>query len=92
MRPSLSSSGVVAVRKTMVYLEERQHAALVRYARRRGQPVAVLIRDAVDRLLAGTRRSERSRLVGVGAGGERAPISERVEEVLAAHLRRRRGL
>lgn len=79
------------MRKTMIYLEERQRAALARYARRRGRPMAALIREAVDRMLADVERPRKSRLVGVGAGGAREPISERVEEVLAAHLRARRG-
>lgn len=78
------------MRKTMVYLEERQRAALARYARRCGRPMAALIREAVDRLLAGVERPRKSHLVGVGAGGEREPISERVEDVLAVHLRGRR--
>jgi len=78
------------MRKTIVYLEERQRVALARYARSRGQPMAALIREAVDRLLAGVERPRKSHLVGVGAGGERQPISEQVEEFLAVHLRGRR--
>ncbi len=76
--------------KTMVYLRERQRAALARYARRRGQPVAAVIREAVDHLLGEGNRPRKSRLIGVGAGGQRAPISERVEEVLATYLHKRR--
>ncbi len=76
--------------KIVVYLTERQRAALARYARRRGQPVAAVIREAVDRLLGEGNRPRKSRLIGVAAGGQREPISERVEEVLAAYLRKRR--
>lgn len=78
------------MRKTMVYLREHQWAALARYARRRGQPVAAVIREAVDRLLLQVDRPRKSRLIGVGAGGKRGSISERVEEVLQSYLRNRR--
>lgn len=76
--------------KTMVYLSERQRAALARQARVRGQPMAAVIREAVDQLLAKTDAAPRARLPGVGAGPEVAPISERVEELLRTRLRRRR--
>ena len=75
--------------KTMIYLTEDQRIALTRYARRRGQPVAAVIREAVDRLLVRVESPGRPRLLGIAAGGEKGPISERVEEVLAAHLRER---
>jgi hypothetical protein len=75
------------MRKTMVYLEERQRVALARYARRRGQPMAAVIREALDRLLVDAERPQKSRLLAVGAGGENTAISERAEEVLETHLR-----
>jgi hypothetical protein len=76
--------------KTMVYLSDRQRAELVRRARLRGQSMAAVIREAVDRWLSDSDGPPRSRLLGVAAGPRKAPISERVEELLAAHLRRRR--
>jgi hypothetical protein len=76
--------------KTMVYLSERQRAALARQGRRRREPMAAMIREAVDRWLADVDGRPASRLVGVGAGPETAPVSERVEELLKTHLRRRR--
>lgn len=76
--------------KTMVYLNERQRAALARQARLRGLPMAAVIREAVDQLLVKADSAPRARLPGVGAGPEAAPISERVEELLRARLRRRR--
>jgi hypothetical protein len=75
--------------KTMVYLSDRQRAELARRARRRGQPVAAIIREAVDRWLSESDGQPRPRLIGVAAGPRGAPVSERVEELLAAHLRRR---
>ena len=74
----------------MVYLTEAQQAALARYARSRNKPVAQVIREAVDRLLAsetGPRR--RARFIGIASGPEQAPISERAEELLREHLRRK---
>jgi hypothetical protein len=76
--------------KTMVYLNDRQRAGLARQARREARPMAALIREAVDRYLEGTGGLPRSRLLGAGAGPEAGPVSERVDELLAAHLRRRR--
>lgn len=76
--------------KTMVYLNERQRAALARQTRLRGQPMAAVIREAVDQFLAKADSQPRVRLLGVGAAPRRAPISEHVEELLGAHLRRRR--
>lgn len=76
--------------KTMVYLSDRQRAELARQARRRGQPMAAVIREAVDRWLSDADGPPRSRLLGVAAGPRNAPISERVEDLLTAHLRRRR--
>ncbi|MDR7520985.1 MAG: hypothetical protein QN168_00830 [Armatimonadota bacterium] len=76
--------------KTMVYLSERQRAALARRARLRGQPMAALIREAVDRFLVGSGSVPKARLPGVGADPEAGAVSERVEALLKAHLRRRR--
>lgn len=76
--------------KTMIYLDERQRAALERQARRQGRPVAALIREAVDRLLAEAVPRPKSRLVGVGKGTKAGPVSEQVEDLLSTHLRRRR--
>ena len=73
----------------MVYLTEAQRAALARYARSRQKPVAQVIREAVDRLLASqTRPRHRARFIGIASGPERAPISEHAEELLREHLRR----
>jgi len=79
------------MRKTMIYLTESQRAAVSRYARSQGKSMAEVIRDAVDRLVAADRRRPRgSRFVASGAGPERAAVSEQAEELLRAHLRRRR--
>lgn len=40
--------GVWAMRRTNVYLDERQLDALRRVGERRGEPVAALVREAVD--------------------------------------------
>jgi hypothetical protein len=74
----------------MVYLSERQRAALARHARARGQPMAAVIREALDRLLAESGSPPRSRLQGVAAGAAKAPVSEQVEDLLKSHLRGRR--
>ncbi|MDI6773196.1 MAG: hypothetical protein QME77_11520 [bacterium] len=76
--------------KTMVYLSERQRAALARHARARGQPMAAVVREALDRLLAEPGSPPRSRLLGVAAGPTKAPVSEQVEDLLKSHLRGRR--
>lgn len=73
----------------MVYLTEAQRAALARYARSRQKPVAQVIREAVDRLLASQARPRhRARFIGVAAGPKGAPVSEHAEEFLRDYLRR----
>jgi len=73
----------------MVYLTEAQQAALARYARSRNKPVAQVIREAVDRLLASEARPRRrARFVGIASGPEQGPISEHVEDLLRDYLRR----
>jgi hypothetical protein len=77
------------MRKTMVYLTEAQWAALARYAHSRRKPVARVIREAVDRLLASATRPRRpARLIGIASGPGQAPISEHTEELLRDYLRR----
>lgn len=74
----------------MVYLTEAQRAALARYARSRQKRVAQVIREAVDRLLTSEARPRRrARFIGIASGPERAPISERAEELLREYLRRK---
>jgi hypothetical protein len=80
----------MGVRKTMVYLDDRQHAGLARLARRRGKSMAAVLREAVDRVLAEEPFPKRSRFVGSAAGPDNAAVSERAEELLRAHLRKRR--
>lgn len=77
--------------KTMVYLSERQRAALARQARLRGTPMAALVREAVDRLLETSDSRPRARLPGVAAGTGAAATSERVE-VLAEILKKARAI
>ncbi len=73
----------------MIYLTETQRAALTRYARMRHASMAEVVREAIDRLLATERRPRRQpRFVASAAGPERAPVSERAEELLREYLRR----
>lgn len=80
----------MSMQKTMVYLTEAQRAGLVRYARGRRVSMAQVIREAVDRLLAADGRPrKRIRFVGSFVGPDRAPVSERAEDLLRTYLRRR---
>jgi hypothetical protein len=75
------------MRKTMVYLTETQRAALERQARRRRVGMARLIREAIDRYLT-AQAPPRPRFIASLDDPQPGPVSERVEALLAEHLRR----
>ena len=58
-------------------------------ARRRGVPVAELVREAVERHLPGPARHRRLAFFGIGDGGP-ADASERVDEYVRKSIRGRR--
>jgi hypothetical protein len=87
---SLAAKGMLAyMKRTTVKLPDELDALLRHEAARRGITISELTREAVERhLVAGSGRHRR-RLHAAGAGRSgQADISERIEEILAAEVRR----
>ncbi len=79
------------MRKMMVYLDEDQFLRLKKRAAETGQPVAALVREAVNRYLAGAGgQVDYFSFVGSAAGPEGGNASETCEEILR-HLLRETG-
>ncbi|MGB2714588.1 MAG: hypothetical protein WBC51_10445 [Vicinamibacterales bacterium] len=71
------------MKRTTIFIDERLERELRAVARRQGQPVAALVREAVARYVADAQagRSPRLRFVAAGRSGRR-DIAERHEELL----------
>lgn len=79
------------MRRTTVKLPDDLDARLRHEAERRGTTVSALTREAIEAYLGGEGGGGRRRLLAAGAGASgRSDISERVEEILAAEVRRSR--
>jgi Ribbon-helix-helix protein, copG family len=76
------------MKRTTVMLPDEVEARLRREARRRGVPIAQVVREAVEHHLPEAERGRRLSFFAVGEGG---PIdaSERVDEFVGGALRRR---
>ena len=78
------------MKRTTVKLPDDLDARLRHEAERRGTTVSALTREAIEAHLGGGGRGRRKLLAaGAGASG-RSDVSERVEEILAAEVRRSR--
>jgi len=66
--------------KTTVYMDEDHFRALKRLARERGQPEAVLVREALARYLMD---APRPRLRCLGAGSAAPDLAQRTDDLLA---------
>jgi predicted transcriptional regulator len=76
------------MKRTTVKLPDELDAALRHEAARRGITISELTREAVETHLA-ARTGRRRRLLAAGAGRSgHTDVSERIEEILAAELRR----
>jgi predicted transcriptional regulator len=76
------------MKRTTVKLPDELDAALRHEAARRGITISELTREAVETHLA-ARPGRRRRLLAAGAGRSgHSDVSERIEEILAAELRR----
>ena len=76
------------MKRTTVKLPDELDAALRHEAARRGITISELTREAVETHLA-ARSGRRRRLLAAGAGRSgQSDVSERIEEILAAELRR----
>jgi predicted transcriptional regulator len=75
------------MKRTTVFLEEDVQAELAALARRRGKPVATLVREALRRYVKSAgRRNTGLRFVAIGRSGKR-DTAERHEELLFQDLR-----
>jgi hypothetical protein len=77
------------MKRTTVMFSDEVDARLRREARRRGVPVAEIVRDAVERHLPPPEPGRPLSFFGVGEGGP-ADASERVDEYVRRTVRRRR--
>jgi hypothetical protein len=77
------------MKRTTVMLPEDVDARLRREARRRGVPVAQLVREAVESHLPRAEPGEPLAFFALGAGGP-ADASERVDDYVRRAIRRRR--
>lgn len=70
------------MRKTTLYLEESLHQQLLRIAEKRGVTQALVVREALARYVAPTKRKPKS--VGMGRSGAhlKGRLSQRAEELL----------
>ena len=78
------------MKRTTVMLPDEVDARLRLEARRRGVPVAEIVREAVDRHLPAPEPGRRLAFFAVGEGGPE-DASERVDEIVADAVRRRPG-
>lgn len=75
------------MKRTTVKIPDELDARLRHEARRRGTTISVVSREALEAYLGAT--SARRRLGAAGAGRSgRSDVSERIEEILAAEVRR----
>lgn len=76
------------MKKTMIYLDERQQMLLRQKAKERGVSMAALIRGAVDDFLLREKpQVDYLAIVGMAAGQPGERTSERVDEALAELMR-----
>lgn len=73
------------MQRTTIFIPEALEAELRQYARRRQQPIAWVVREAVATYLANNRRFKMPASIGLFASGE-TDVSERAEELLFADL------
>lgn len=77
-------SGVRVMKKTMVYLTERQRMQLKQKASEKNTSVAELIRSAVDAFLLREKPAvDYMSIVGMAEGVQGEHVSEQVDQVLA---------
>ena len=77
------------MKRTTIMLSEEVEARLRLEARRRGVPIAEVVREAVERHLPAPKPGRPLSFFGVGEGGP-ADASERVDEYVQRAVRRRR--
>lgn len=77
------------MKRTTIMLPDETEARLRLEARRRGVPIAQVVREAVERHLPAPEPGRRLSFFGVGEGGP-ADASERVDEYAQRAVRRRR--
>lgn len=75
------------MKRTTVMLPDDVDARLRREARRRGVPVAEVVREAVERHVPAPERGRRLSIVALGEGLE-TDASERVDEIVGELIRR----
>ena len=75
------------IRRTTVKIPESLDARLRHEAERRGVTISDISREALEAYLVGTRGRRRLGAAGAGRSG-RSDVSERIEEILAAEVRR----
>jgi hypothetical protein len=78
------------MKRTTVMLPDDLEARLRHEARRRGVPLAEVVREAVERHLPAPERGQPLSFFAIGEGGP-ADASERVDEYVGRAVRRRRG-
>jgi len=78
------------MKRTTVMLPDDVEARLRLEARRRGVPLAEIVREAVERHLPAPEPGRRLSFFGIGEGGP-ADASERVDEYVQEVVRRRRS-
>jgi hypothetical protein len=76
------------MKRTTVMLPDDVEARLRREARRRGVPLAQIVREAVERELPAPEPGRRLSFFGIGEGGP-ADASEHVEAYVVRAVRRR---
>ena len=77
------------MKRTTVMFPDDVEARLRLEARRRGVPIAQIVREAVERELPAPEPGQPLSFFGVGGGGP-ADASERVDEYVGRAVRRRR--
>ena len=75
------------IRRTTVKIPESLDARLRHEAERRGVTISDISREALEAYLVGMRGRRRLGAAGAGRSG-RSDVSERIEEILAAEVRR----
>ena len=75
------------MRRTTVKIPESLDARLRHEAERRGVTISDISREALEAYLVGTPGRRRLGAAGTGRSG-RSDVSERIEEILAAEVRR----